>query len=121
MKKLIKKPDKNLEFFTEERCHILEILNEDDDRSQSIARAKVAPGISTALHKLIGTSETYYILSGNGVVELDNNTSKNVTRGDVVRIPPEMPQKITNTGYDDLIFLCFCVPAFDQENYVSLE
>ncbi len=121
MKSLIKSPDENLEFFTDERCHILEILNEKDDRSQSIARAKVAPGVSTALHKLIATSETYYILSGNGEVELDNNNHKNVTTGDVVRIPAEMPQRITNTGKESLVFLCFCVPAFSQENYVDLE
>lgn len=120
MEILIKTPDEKLEFFTDEKCHILEILNEQDDRSQSIARARVAPGVTTALHKLIGTSETYYILSGKGVVELNSNTSKKLTRGDVVRIPADIPQRITNTGTEDLVFLCFCVPAFDQENYVSL-
>lgn len=118
---LIKKPNENDEFPTEERCLILEVLNEKDDKSQSIARATVAPGVSTALHKLNGTSEVYYMLSGEGVVELNRNTTEKVVAGDVVRIPAEMPQKITNTGEVDLVFLCFCVPAFDQRAYVDLE
>lgn len=120
MEMLIKSPDEKQEFFTDEQCHILELLNEEDDRSQSIARARVAPGVSTSLHKLIATSETYFILSGNGEVELNNNIKQKVTRGDVVRIPAEMPQRISNTGDEDLVFLCFCVPAFSQENYVSI-
>lgn len=117
---LIKRPDEKLEFFTDEQCHILEILNEQDDRSQSIARARVAPGVTTALHKLTVTSETYFILSGNGEVELNEDITKKVGPGDVVRIPEEMPQRIKNIGNEDLIFLCFCVPAFDQSNYVTL-
>ena len=121
MEMLIKSTDENLEYLTEERCHILEILNEADDRSQSIARARVEPGVATALHKLIGTSETYFILSGNGIVELDKNTSKEVGPGDVVRIPAEMPQRISNTGDSDLVFLCICVPAFDLANYVDID
>jgi len=120
MEMLIKTPDEKLEFFTDEQCHILEILNEQDDRSQSIARARVAPGVSTSLHKLIGTSETYFILSGNGLVELNNDIIKKVARGDVIRIPADVPQRITNIGKEDLVFLCFCVPAFDQENYVDI-
>lgn len=117
---LIKSPKESEEFMTEERCHILEILNEKDDRTQSIARARVAPGVTTALHKLKETSETYYIISGVGEVELDENHVRNVEVGDVVRIPADMPQRIKNIGDEDLVFLCFCVPAFDQENYIGI-
>lgn len=118
---LIKRPNEKDEFTTEERCAILEVLNEKDDKSQSIARATVAPGVSTALHKLIGTSEVYYILSGEGEVELNREIKQRVQVGDVVRIPAEMPQKIANTGEEDLVFLCFCVPAFDAGCYVDME
>ena len=121
MELLIKSPNEKDEFKTEERCAILEVLNEKDDLSQSIARARVEPGVTTALHKLIGTSEVYYILSGKGEVELDQKTRQEVGPGDVVRIPPEMAQRIKNTGEVDLVFLCFCVPAFKQGCYVELE
>ena len=40
------------EFPTPERCSILEISNSASDPSVSIARAKVAPGVTTALHSL---------------------------------------------------------------------
>jgi len=120
MNLLIKTPNENDEFITEERCAILEVLNEKDDPSQSIARARVEPGITTELHKLIGTSEVYYIISGAGEVELNHDVKQTVTVGDVVRIPAEMPQRIKNIGSEDLVFLCFCVPAFKQECYVAM-
>jgi len=117
---LIKTPNEKDEFLTEEKCAILEVLNESDDPSQSIARARVEPGITTELHKLIGTSEVYYIIEGSGEVELNHDNKKHVTVGDVVRIPAEMPQRIKNTGSEDLVFLCFWVPAFKQECYVAM-
>ncbi len=109
------------EFFTEERCHILELLNESDDRTQSLARARVEPGVTTAWHRLKGTSELYYVLAGEGQVELGEDYIRNVSINDVVRIPADMPQRITNTGTDDLIFLCFCMPAFEDGCYEELE
>lgn len=118
---LIKSPSEHDEFYTEENCHILEILNETDDRSQSVARARVEPGQTTKWHRLKHTSESYYILEGQGQVQLDEDVIKNVTKGDVVRIPPNIPQRIQNTGVNDLVFLCFCTPAFGVENYESLE
>jgi mannose-6-phosphate isomerase-like protein (cupin superfamily) len=109
------------EFFTEERCHILELLNESDDRSQSLARARVEAGVTTAWHRLKGTSEVYYVISGEGQVELGEDFIRTVAKNDVVRIPADMPQRITNTGTEDLIFLCFCMPAFEDGCYEELE
>jgi len=37
------------EFLTEERCHILELINDPDNRSFSIARARVEPDITTCM------------------------------------------------------------------------
>lgn len=120
-KALIKSPEEHKEFYTEERCHILEVLNQSDDRSQSIARARVEPGLTTKWHKLKDTSEVYYILKGFAVVQVGESDEQEVKEGDIVRIPPNVPQRIKNTGDKDLIFLCFCVPAFGPECYESLE
>lgn len=109
------------EFSTEERCHIVEILNEADDRSQSIARARVQTGITTAWHSLKDTTEVYYILEGQGRVELGEEMVQQVEPGDVVRIPANVAQRITNTGVGDLIFLCFCTPAWSADTYIELE
>jgi mannose-6-phosphate isomerase-like protein (cupin superfamily) len=42
-----------------------------------------------------------------------------VSEGDVVRIPPDVTQRITNIGDEDLVFFCICTPRFDQNAYIS--
>ena len=56
--------DKLPEWYTEERCHISEIRNSADNPAVSIARARVEPGVTTALHAVIDTVEKYFILDG---------------------------------------------------------
>ena len=65
MKPQILRADDSAEFPTEERCHILEISNSSSDAELSIARARVEPGVTTALHRVTDTIERYIILSGN--------------------------------------------------------
>jgi len=121
MEILIKRPKETDEIPTEERCHILELLNESDDLSQSIARARVEPGVTTAWHQLKDTSEVYLLISGQGTIELNENEAHDLIKGDLVRIPPNTPQRIKNTGIEDLVFLCFCTPAFGAHCYEDLE
>ena len=109
------------EFETDERCHIQEIANDAGDELVSIARARVEPGITTAWHKLHGISERYIIVSGQGRVEIDSLQPVDVAPGDVVRIPADSPQRISNTGTGDLVFYAVCAPRFRQSHYVSLE
>jgi len=109
------------EFETDERCHIQEIANDAGDEQVSIARARVEPGVTTAWHKLIGISERYIIVSGQGRVEIDAIKPVEVEPGDVVRIPPDCRQRITNTGSQDLVFYAVCCPPFQQRLYVNLE
>lgn len=109
------------EYFFEEGCHIIEVLNTEDDPAVSIARARVEPGVATAWHRLKNTAERYSILSGEGVVEVGEHPSQKVTAGDVVVIPAMCKQRITNTGDTDLIFLAICSPRFQADNYESLE
>ena len=108
------------EFYTEERCYIIEIMNK-EGIDFSIARARVQPGVTTALHAVKKTTEAYYVLQGNGRVRSVNGFEKNVNPGDVMLFPPGVEQKITNLGKEDLIFLAICVPRFEPESYVHLE
>lgn len=105
------------EFLTEEHCFIREIFHDSKNQIGSIAQARVSPGTTTANHLLTSTTEWYYILEGCGRVFLNNELQGEVRTGDVVHIPPDTPQYIENIGEVDLIFLCFCSPAFDQANY----
>ncbi|MGI9331482.1 MAG: cupin domain-containing protein [Gammaproteobacteria bacterium] len=114
-------PDSCGEYLTEERCYILELSNDEGDPAASIARARVLPGTTTKLHRVMHTAERYVLLQGQGEVSIDREPSQSVGPGSVVRIPPGVPQRISNTGHDDLIFLCICTPRFEWSNYESLE
>lgn len=117
MQPLIKRFSDSKEFYFEEGCYIVEISNSTDDLGCSIAQARVEPGISTKLHSLSETVERYVVLEGEGVVQLGLSDSQNVQAKDVVIIPSECPQMITNTGEKDLIFLAICTPRFSSKNY----
>jgi len=121
MQETIKKLNLSQEFFTPEGCYIIELSNSPDDPDASIARARVAPGVTTRWHRLVGTAERYVILSGQGRVEIGEQTPQNVGVGDVVLIPPSCRQRITNTGQEDLIFLAVCTPRFLNEAYKDIE
>ena len=120
MQSEIKRSCEATEFETEERCSILEVANDANDPKVSIARARVKPGVNTAWHQLTDTSERYLIISGQGRVEIDTLQATDVGPGDVVRIPANTPQRITNTGETDLIFYAICSPRFQAKSYQAL-
>lgn len=105
------------EFFTRERCHIKEILNDPRHNGLSIARCRVEPGVTTELHRLLGTAETYLIEQGTGRMDDAQNAPLPVGPGDCIAIPPGHAQRITNTGDQDLLFLVICTPRFTPECY----
>src|SRR5690606_30871356 len=103
------------EYFFREGCYISEWSNTADDPALSVARARVTPGVVTRWHRLVGVTERYVVLSGEGRVELgapDARVVEPVGPGSVVIIPPGTPQRIANTGLDELVFLALCTPRF---------
>lgn len=108
------------EYFTEEKCFINEVSNTPDTPELSIARARVLPGVTTRWHRLIGTMERYIILEGTGRVQVGPLAPQTVGPGDVVVIPADCPQRITNVGPKDLIFMAVCIPRFLPESYEDL-
>ena len=121
MDAVVLRPDPAREYYTEERCYILEMSNSAADEALSIARARVEPGVTTALHRVLDTVERYVILAGTGRVELESQTAETVSVGDVVLIPAGVEQRITNTGESDLVFLALCTPRFRATNYQHTE
>ena len=119
MREAIHQADEADEFFTPERCFILELCNSDDDE-MSVARARVEPGVTTQLHRLNGVEERYLLVAGRGRMEVGEIAPREVGPGDVVLIPAGTPQRITNTGSEDLVFLCVCTPRFFPECYQAL-
>lgn len=121
MKASIRKHDREREFFTEEQCFITELSNSGDDPELSIARARVEPGVTTHWHRLADTTERYFILSGEGRVEVGELPPQSVLPGDTVIIPPMCRQRITNTGQEDLVFLALCTPRYTDRAYEDIE
>ena len=117
----ILKFDPSKEYFTPEGCYIIENVNLPADPDLSVAVARVEPGVSTRWHRLTGTIERYIIREGTGLVEIGDQTPQEVRPGDVVLIPPMCRQKITNTGDNDLVFLCICTPGFTTACYTDID
>ena len=124
MKTGVRHPDESAETYTEERCHILALTGSPEDPELSIARARVEPGVTTQLHALDGIAERYLIVQGRGLMEVGHSMARQteaVGPGDVVLVPPDIPQRITNTGDGDLVFYCLCTPAWREKAYRSME
>ncbi len=109
------------EYFTDERCHILELHNTAADPGVSLARARVEPGVTTAWHTVEATIERYIIVSGTGIAEVGDAPALSLIAGDHLLIPAGKKQRIHNPGSVDLIFHCICTPRFERRNYRSLE
>jgi len=121
MKPGIKKCDLSREYFFAEGCFITELSNTADEPQLSIARARVEAGVTTKWHHLKGTTERYVILEGTGIVEVGDLAPEAVSVGDVVIIPPEVRQRISNIGEDNLVFLAICSPRFEESNYFCID
>ncbi len=114
-------PRETDEFYTAEGCFILESWNQEEDPAVSIARARVAPGVTTRLHRLDGIVERYLILSGEGWVDVEGMDSRLARPGDLVHIPAGLGQRIANRGGTDLVFLAICTPRFMPRAYQDID
>lgn len=108
------------EAWTSERCFIAEIVNDDAWPEFSLARCRVEPGVTTALHAL-AVHEVYVVERGTGLMYVGEEPPFPVAAGDTVTISQHVAQRIRNTGDDDLVFLCACTPRFSADCYTSLE
>jgi mannose-6-phosphate isomerase-like protein (cupin superfamily) len=80
----------------------------------SLAHATVLPGRKSAPHRL-RTSEVYYILSGKGIMHVNDERAR-VAPGQAIYIPPNARQFITAIGRTPLRFLCIVDPAWRRQD-----
>lgn len=114
------KAGSNEEFWTSERCFMRELINSEAIPGFSLADSRVEAGVVTELHSL-SVSEWYYIVQGQGLMEVGGGPQTEVGPGDTVEIAAGVSQRITNTGKVDLLLQCVCVPRFTPDCYRSLE
>ena len=109
------------EFISGDGCKLLECLHPDKQNIKlrySLAHATLKPGDKSKPHKL-KTSEVYYILEGQGIMHIDDESEK-VKAEQTIYIPPNSKQWIENRGKSDLMFLCIVDPAWRKEDEVVL-
>ncbi len=80
---------------------------------QSLAEASLPVGCQTARHYHKVSEEFYFILEGEGEMEIDGEIKK-VSVGDAVLIPREAWHQIT--AVSALTFLCCCAPPYQHED-----
>ena len=76
---------------------------------------RLPPGAATTPHYHPRTEEIYYILRGEGLMQIDHER-RQVGPGDAIAIPPGCKHQITNTGTETLVFLCCCAPPYRHED-----
>jgi len=105
------------EFIAGDNTILREMLHPDKAELKlkySLAHATLKPGKISYPHAL-KTSEVYFILSGQGEMHIDDESSL-VTVGDTIYIPPHAKQYIKNIGTEDLKFICIVDPAWRLED-----
>ncbi len=81
--------------------------------NQSLAEASLPSGCATDRHYHRASEEIYFILEGEGTMEIDGE-SRLVGPGDGILIPPGAWHQIT--AGQDLRFLCCCAPPYAHED-----
>ena len=107
------------EFITKDGSVIREILAPANSslKLQSLAEATLAPGQATERHRHVKTEEIYYVLNGEGLMEVGEE-KRRIGPGDAVAIGPGSEHRLANTGNADMVFLCCCSPAYTHEDTV---
>ena len=109
-------------FTTKDGSEIRELLADRNSciRQQSLAEARLAPGLATTPHYHPRTEEIYYILAGQARMRIGADV-QGVAAGDAIAIPPGSVHQITNTGTIELRFLCCCAPGYQHDDTVLVE
>jgi len=109
-------------FTTKDGSTIREILAPRNSviERQSLAEAILEPGCATEAHYHPITEEIYYILSGSGVIKIEDEI-REIGPADAVAIPPGARHQIKNNGSVDLVFLCCCAPSYEHEDTIMVE
>ena len=86
-----------------------------EQSNHSLARIVIPPGKSSEPHFHKVSQETYYILAGEGLMQVDG-VEFLARPGQACLIETGEIHQISNPGKDDLVFLAVCVPAWVPED-----
>jgi len=81
----------------------------------SFAKLIIEPQQKSRRHYHKKTEEIYYILSGCGEVSIGNESFE-VRPGHAILLPIGTKHEISNSGNQNLVFVCADAPVFDPED-----
>ncbi len=110
------------EYTTLDGSRILELIRPEREGAQniSLARATIEPGASTHRHIHRESEEIYYVLSGDGALEISGAVER-VGPADARLIPPGVEHRISAVGAEPLVILCACSPPYRHRDTVLTE
>jgi mannose-6-phosphate isomerase-like protein (cupin superfamily) len=82
---------------------------------QSLAEATLEVEQATERHYHRVAEEIYFVLKGQGKMEIDGETS-HMRPGDSVLIPPGAWHTLENNGTSELRILCCCAPPYSHDD-----
>ncbi|MDH3225768.1 MAG: cupin domain-containing protein [Thermoleophilia bacterium] len=83
--------------------------------NQSLAEATIAVGTATQRHYHRESEEFYFLLEGEGHIEIDG-VSRTVSPGDAILIPPGSWHQITADSGLEIRMLVCCAPPYRNED-----
>jgi mannose-6-phosphate isomerase-like protein (cupin superfamily) len=84
-------------------------------QAQSLAEATLEVEQATERHYHRVTEEIYFVLKGQGRMEIDGEL-RQMRPGDSVLIPPGAWHTLENNGTSELRILCCCVPPYSHDD-----
>ena len=93
---------------------VVELLNPRNDKVDpgfSIAYVSLQPGKATEPHKLLNSSQVYYVVKGEAVLHANGKTLT-LKPGMAVYLAPGVVQWAENRGHEEFAFLCVVSPPW---------
>jgi mannose-6-phosphate isomerase-like protein (cupin superfamily) len=104
-------------FTTKDKSEIKEFAR---SKNMSLAEAVIKAGQKTEYHFHKTSEEICYILEGEGLMEIEGEKEE-ISKDQVIVIPPGNKLRISSIGNNPLRFLCLCSPPYSDEDTVLVE
>jgi len=91
-----------------------------DKSNHSLARIIIPPGKSSTVHHHKVSQETYFVLKGEGKMEV-NGKGFSLLPGQACWLEAGEIHQIRNEGETELVFLAFCAPSWAPEDSYDVE
>jgi mannose-6-phosphate isomerase-like protein (cupin superfamily) len=113
----IRNLDKAEPFTTKDGSTIRSLLDRDTApvQNQSLAEATLGPGQATERHYHRASEELYYVVEGQGEMEVDGERAQ-VRAGDAILIPPGAWHQLRASDAGQVRILCCCAPPYSHDD-----